>query len=59
MISVHHNRRFCALPPFCPVLAEFDFRYYHRAWLGYSDENRTIAAIRAREGKRLTHRQPN
>jgi HNH endonuclease len=36
-------------------LAEFDFRYNHRASLGYSDEGRTIAAVRAREGKRLTY----
>jgi hypothetical protein len=39
-------------------LAEFDFRYNYRASLGYSDEDRTIAAIRAGEGKRLTYHQP-
>jgi hypothetical protein len=31
-------------------LAEFDFRYNYRASLGYSDEDRTIAAVRAGEG---------
>jgi transposase-like protein len=40
-------------------LAEFDFRYNHRASLGYSDEDRTISAIRGGEGKRLTYHQPN
>jgi hypothetical protein len=40
-------------------LAEFDFRYNHRAALGYSDEERAIAAVRGGEGKRLTYRQPH
>ncbi len=40
-------------------LAEFDFRYNHREALGWNDENRTIAAIRAGEGKRLTYHQAN
>jgi hypothetical protein len=39
-------------------LAEFDFRYNHRVGLGYSDIDRTFAAIKAVEGKRLTYRQP-
>jgi len=38
-------------------LAEFDFRYNHRAALGFSDETRTAAAIRSAEGKRLTYHQ--
>jgi hypothetical protein len=38
-------------------LAEFDFRYNHRAALGFSDEARTEAAIRSAEGKRLTYHQ--
>ncbi len=37
-------------------LAEFDFRYNHREALGINDEMRTIAAIQAGEGKRLTYR---
>ena len=39
-------------------LAEFDFRYNHRTALGFSDEARTVAAVRAAEGKRITYRQP-
>ena len=40
-------------------LAEFDFRYNHRIGLGYSDIDRTFAAIKGVEGKRLTYRQPH
>lgn len=40
-------------------LAEFDFRYNHREALGFSDEQRTVAAVRAAEGKRLTYHQPH
>jgi transposase-like protein len=40
-------------------LAEFDFRYNHRTGLGYSDIDRTFAAIKGVEGKRLTYRQPH
>ena len=39
-------------------LAEFDHRYNHRVALGYSDIDRTLAAIRGIEGKRLMYRQP-
>lgn len=39
-------------------LAEFDHRYNHRVALGYSDIDRTLAAIRGVTGKRLTYRQP-
>ena len=39
-------------------LAEFDHRYNHRVALGYNDIDRTIAAIKGAEGKRLTYRQP-
>jgi transposase-like protein len=38
-------------------LAEFDHRYNHRAALGYNDSDRTLAAIRGVEGKRLTYHQ--
>jgi hypothetical protein len=38
-------------------LAEFDFRYNHRAGLGYGDIGRTIAAVKAVTGKRLTYHQ--
>jgi len=40
-------------------LAEFDFRHNYRASLGYNDNDRTIAAIRSGEGKRLTYHQPH
>jgi transposase-like protein len=40
-------------------LAEFDHRYNHRVGLGYSDIDRTYAAIKGVEGKRLTYRQPH
>jgi transposase-like protein len=40
-------------------LAEFDFRYNTRAALGYNDMDRTIAAVRGGEGKRLTYHQPH
>jgi hypothetical protein len=39
-------------------LAEFDFRYNHRVALGYSDEMRTVIAIKGASGTRLTYRQP-
>jgi transposase-like protein len=40
-------------------LAEYDHRYNHRIALGYNDTDRTIAAIKGVEGKRLTYRQPH
>jgi len=39
-------------------LAEYDFRYNHREALGYNDVDRTLAAVRGAEGKRLTYHQP-
>lgn len=38
-------------------LAEFDFRYNYRVSLGFNDDDRTIAAVRGGEGKRLTYHQ--
>jgi hypothetical protein len=38
-------------------LAEFDHRYNYRVALGYSDIDRTLAAIRGVDGKRLMYRQ--
>jgi transposase-like protein len=40
-------------------LAEFDFRYNTRAKLGIDDTDRTIAALKGIEGKRLTYRRPD
>ncbi|MBV6488702.1 MAG: IS1595 family transposase [Pseudorhodoplanes sp.] len=39
-------------------LAEYDFRYNHRAKLGFNDGERADAAIRGAANKRLTYRQP-
>jgi transposase-like protein len=39
-------------------LAEYEFRYNHRVALGIGDIERTLAAVRASEGKRLTYKQP-
>lgn len=36
-------------------LAEFDFRYNHRTSVGVDDNQRTNAALKAIEGKRLTY----
>ncbi len=49
----------CAEKHLHRYLAEFDFRYSYRASLGYNDAERTIAAVRGGEGKRLTYRQPH
>src|SRR5207249_9422729 len=40
-------------------LAEFDHRYNHRVKLGYSDIDRTFAAIKGSGGKRLMYRPPH
>ncbi len=40
-------------------LAEFDFRYNHRVALGIGDIDRTIAAVKGVEGKRIYYRQPH
>jgi transposase-like protein len=40
-------------------LAEFDHRYNHRVKLGYSDIDRTLAAIRGVAGKRLYYKKPH
>jgi hypothetical protein len=49
----------CAEKHLHRYLAEFDFRYNYRASLGYNDTDRTIAAVRGGEGKRLTYHQPH
>lgn len=38
-------------------IADFDFRYSYRAKLGYTDEQRTVLALKGAEGKRLTYRR--
>jgi transposase-like protein len=49
----------CAEKHLHRYLAEFDFRYNYRASLGYNDTDRTIAAVRGGEDKRLTYHQPH
>ena len=38
-------------------LAEFDFRYSHRAKLGVDDTTRALLIIKGAAGKRLTYRR--
>jgi transposase-like protein len=40
-------------------LAEFDFRFNHRAALHFDDRDRTLEAVKGAAGKRLTYRQPD
>lgn len=47
----------CAEKHLHRYLAEFDFRYNHRVGLGFCDMERTVAALKAAEGKRLTYHQ--
>ena len=54
MRGVYHHCGEKHLPRY---LAEFDFRYNHRAGLGVNDATRANAALRGIEGKRLTYRR--
>jgi hypothetical protein len=49
----------CAQKNLHRYLTEFDHRYNYRVALGYSDIDRTKAAIKGIEGKRLLYRQPD
>jgi transposase-like protein len=49
----------CAEKHLHRYLAEYEFRYNHRVRLGIGDIDRTYAAIRGAEGKRLLYRQPD
>lgn len=40
-------------------LAESDFRYNYRVAQGFTDMERTLAAVKRAEGKRLTYHQPH
>jgi transposase-like protein len=40
-------------------LAEADFKFNHRAALGYDDADRAVALLRGVKGKRLLYRQPD
>lgn len=48
----------CAEKHLHRYLAEYDLRYNYRASFGYNGAERTIAAVRGGEGKRLTYHQP-
>jgi transposase-like protein len=50
--GVYHHVSEAHLPRY---LAEFDFRYNHRVGAGYSDSDRTVAALLGAEGKRLMY----
>jgi transposase-like protein len=47
----------CAEKHLHRYLSEYDFRYNHRIALGVDDMQRTIAAVKGAEGKRLTYRR--
>lgn len=47
----------CAEKHLHRYLAEYDFRYNHRVKLGFNDADRTFAAVKGAEGKRLTYVQ--
>jgi len=49
-VGVQHLQRY---------VTEFDFRYNHRAKLGYTDSDRTTEALKGITGKRLTYRRTN
>src|SRR5258708_620840 len=49
----------CAEKHLHRYLAEFDFRYNHRASLGTDDEERANQLAKGIVGKRLTYRRPN
>jgi transposase-like protein len=54
--SMKGTYRFCGEQHLQRYLNEFQFRHNHRAKLGVSDGERTAAALRGIEGKRLTYR---
>jgi transposase-like protein len=57
--SMKGTYRFCGEQHLQRYLNEFQFRHNHRAKLGYSDGERTAAALKGIEGKRLTYRPTN
>jgi transposase-like protein len=54
--SMKGTYRFCSEQHLQRYLNEFSFRHNHRAKLGFSDGERTAAALKGIEGKRLTYR---
>jgi len=54
--SMKGTYRFCGEQHLQRYLNEFQFRHNHRAKLGFTDGERTAAALKGIEGKRLTYR---
>jgi transposase-like protein len=54
--SMKGTYRFCSEQHLQRYLNEFSFRHNHRAKLGFTDGERTAAALKGIEGKRLTYR---
>ena len=54
--SMKGTYRFCSEQHLQRYLNEFQFRHNHRAKLGFTDGERTAAALKGIEGKRLTYR---
>jgi hypothetical protein len=57
--GMHGVYQHCSEKHLHRYLAEYDFRYNHRTALGVDDRERTVAAVKGAEGKRLTYRQPH
>jgi hypothetical protein len=57
--SMKGTYRFCGDQHLQRYLNEFQFRHNHRAKLGFTDGERTAAALKGIEGKRLTYRPIN
>jgi transposase-like protein len=57
--SMKGTYRFCSEQHLQRYLNEFQFRHNHRTKLGFTDGERTAAALRGIEGKRLTYRPTN
>jgi len=57
--SMKGTYRFCGEQHLQRYLNEFQFRHNHRAKLGFTDGERTAAALKGIEGKRLTYRPTN
>jgi transposase-like protein len=57
--SMKGTYRFCGEQHVQRYLNEFQFRHNHRTKLGFTDGERTAAALKGIEGKRLTYRPTN
>jgi len=57
--SMKGTYRFCGEQHLQRYLNEFEFRHNHRTKLGFTDGERTAAALKGIEGKRLTYRPTN